>query len=171
MGFEQVKVAGRYASGKSGTLGFKSFPYTGSISTNNANGRMTDLAAAATAISTGDKVLNGVIAMDIHGSLRAEDVPPEQSGLPPALYFSFIGFHSRAIRCARAISSGTILREISFIFIATLFRSAISDYVFLGKHITTVQPNPVLRLASTGHGSRRIGLYPGRHSRLFGHSA
>jgi alkaline phosphatase len=70
MGFEQVKAAGMYASGESGTLSFESFPYTGSISTNDAEGRTTDSAAAATAMATGVKVPNGVIAMEIRGSGR-----------------------------------------------------------------------------------------------------
>ena len=70
MGFEQVKAAGIYAFGESGTLSFESFPYTGSISTNNAEGKTTDSAAAATAMATGVKVLNGVISMEIPGSGR-----------------------------------------------------------------------------------------------------
>ncbi len=70
MGFEQVKAAGIYAFGESGTLSFESFPYTGSISTNNAEGKTTDSAAAATAMATGVKVRNGVISMEIPGSGR-----------------------------------------------------------------------------------------------------
>jgi hypothetical protein len=57
---------------------------------------------------------------------KAEEVPPEQFASLPVVHRSFFGFHSRAIRCASAISSGTILSAISFIFIATSFRSAIS---------------------------------------------
>ena len=70
MGFEQVKAAGMVASGESGTLSFESFPHNGSISTNDAEGRTTDSAAAATAMATGVKVRNGVIAMEIRGSGR-----------------------------------------------------------------------------------------------------
>jgi alkaline phosphatase len=68
MGFEQVKAAGMYASGASGTLSFESFPYSGSVSTTNAEGGTTDSAAAATAIATGIKVSNGVISMEIPGN-------------------------------------------------------------------------------------------------------
>ena len=70
MGFEQVKAAGMYASGERGTLSFESFPHNGSISTNDAEGRTTDSAAAATAMATGVKVRNGVIAMETPGSGR-----------------------------------------------------------------------------------------------------
>ena len=73
MGFEQVKAAGMYASGESGSLSFESFPYIGSISTNNAEGRTTDSAAAATAMATGVRVLNGVIAMEIPGNGRPSE--------------------------------------------------------------------------------------------------
>ena len=70
MGFEQVKAAGMVASGESGTLSFESFPHNGSISTDDVEGRTTDSAAAATAMATGVKVRNGVIAMEIPGSGR-----------------------------------------------------------------------------------------------------
>jgi len=79
MGFEQVKAAGMYASGESGTLSFESFPRIGSISTNNAEGRTTDSAAAATAMATGARVLNGVIAMDIPGNGRPLETILEHS--------------------------------------------------------------------------------------------
>ena len=56
-----------------------------------------------------------------------EDEPPEQFPTLPVRQFSIFGFLSLAIRCASAISSGIILSAISFIFIATLFRSATPD--------------------------------------------
>lgn len=68
MGFEAVKAAGYYASGKTGTLSFEKFPYHAEIQTYAANTPMTDSAAAATAIATGHKVNNGVISMEIPGN-------------------------------------------------------------------------------------------------------
>jgi alkaline phosphatase len=68
MGFEAVKAAGYYASGKTGTLSFERFPHHAEIKTYAANTPMTDSAAAATAMATGYKVNNGVISMEIPGS-------------------------------------------------------------------------------------------------------
>ena len=67
MGFEQVKAAGMFATGRPGTLSFESFPFRGSVNTGNADGKGTDSAAAATAMSTGVKVGNGVISMAFPG--------------------------------------------------------------------------------------------------------
>ena len=45
-------------------LCFTSFPVQGSVKTNNVDGEVTDSAAAATAISTGQKTTNGYLGMD-----------------------------------------------------------------------------------------------------------
>lgn len=68
MGFEAVKAASYYASGKIGSLSFEQFPYQAEMSTQAANTPMTDSAAAATAMATGHKVNNGVISMAIPGN-------------------------------------------------------------------------------------------------------
>jgi len=67
MGFEQVKAAGMYANGQTGTLLFESLPYKGELTTYSANSEITDSAAAATAMATGVKVSNGVISLAIPG--------------------------------------------------------------------------------------------------------
>lgn len=68
MGFEEVKAAGYYAYGETGTLSFEAFPHRAEMATYAANSPMTDSAAAATAMATGHKVNNGVISMELPGS-------------------------------------------------------------------------------------------------------
>ncbi len=70
MGFEQVKAASIYATGKEGTLCFESFPYKTSMTTHSANAAVTDSAASGTAIATGHKVNNKVLSMQIPGDGR-----------------------------------------------------------------------------------------------------
>jgi len=67
MGSEQIKAAGIYGTGVGGTLSFEAFPHKGYISTSNAEGGVTDSAAAATAMATGTKVSNGVLAVALPG--------------------------------------------------------------------------------------------------------
>jgi len=63
MGFEQVKAAGMYLHGEPGTLSFEQFPFQAEVTTHSADSSITDSAAAATAIATGQKVNNGVIGL------------------------------------------------------------------------------------------------------------
>jgi len=67
MGFEQVRAAAIYANGEEGTLCFESFPYETSMTTHSANAAVTDSAASATAMATGQKVNNKVLNMKIPG--------------------------------------------------------------------------------------------------------
>jgi alkaline phosphatase len=67
MGFEQVKAASYYEGGAEGSLSFENLPYTGNVTTYAADNPVTDSAAAATAIATGQKVNNGVISVAIPG--------------------------------------------------------------------------------------------------------
>jgi alkaline phosphatase len=67
MGFEQIKAAGMYAAGMAGSLSFENFSYSGSVNTSNAEGGVTDSAAAATAMATGEKVSNSVISVALPG--------------------------------------------------------------------------------------------------------
>lgn len=71
MGFEQVKATGIYFNGREGSLNFESFPYKGDMSTASASDKVTDSAAAATAMATGVKTINGYVGRDAH----ARDVP------------------------------------------------------------------------------------------------
>ena len=64
MGPEQVKAAHCYAGTN---LVFETFPYRSHLTTVNVDGEVTDSAAAATALSTGCKVYNGVISMAYPG--------------------------------------------------------------------------------------------------------
>jgi alkaline phosphatase len=73
MGYEQIKAAGIYEHGRSGTLGFESFENKNSMTTSSATSVVTDSAAAATAMATGHKVKNGVVSMAIPGDRR--DLP------------------------------------------------------------------------------------------------
>jgi alkaline phosphatase len=67
MGLEHIRAAGMYLNGKPGTLIFESFPYQGTVTTYSADKSVTDSAAAATAVATGQKVNNGTISMAIPG--------------------------------------------------------------------------------------------------------
>ncbi len=73
MGPEQIRAAAMYEGGPRGTLPFESFPYRGTVSTQNAEGGVTDSAAAATAIATGARVSNGVVSVALPGDGR--DLP------------------------------------------------------------------------------------------------
>lgn len=67
MGENHIKAASIYKTGEQGSLCFESFPVIRKIRTKSANKRITDSAAAATALSTGFKVNNGVISKSIPG--------------------------------------------------------------------------------------------------------
>ena len=68
MGAGQIKAAGMYRAGAEGTLSFEAFPHRGYITTRNAEGGVTDSAAAATAMATGTRVSNGVLGLAIPGN-------------------------------------------------------------------------------------------------------
>jgi len=68
MGVGQIKAAGMYRAGAEGTLSFEAFPHRGFISTHNAEGELTESAAAATAMATGTRVSNGVLGLAIPGN-------------------------------------------------------------------------------------------------------
>jgi alkaline phosphatase len=80
MGAEQIKTAGMYRAGAEGTLSFESFPQRGYITTSNAEGGVTDSAAAATAMATGTRVSNGVLALAIPGNSMPLDTVLELLG-------------------------------------------------------------------------------------------
>ena len=67
MGFEQVKAAGMFRYGASGTLSFESFPYRAEVTTHAADSDIPDSAATGTAIATGRKVNLGVVSLAIPG--------------------------------------------------------------------------------------------------------
>lgn len=68
MGAEHVRAAGMYQHGSGGTLFMESFPYSTTMTTHSADNAITDSAAAATAMATGQKVNNGVISMAYPGA-------------------------------------------------------------------------------------------------------
>ena len=74
MGYNQVQTASEAlaADGRE-PLSFLDFPVQGSIKTNNVEGKVTDSAAAATAISTGQKTANGFLGLD-SGKNRIETI-------------------------------------------------------------------------------------------------
>jgi alkaline phosphatase len=67
MGFEQVKAASYYKYGIKGNLSFEHFTIKGNVTTYSADNKVTDSAAAATAISTGVKVKNKAISFGSEG--------------------------------------------------------------------------------------------------------
>ncbi|MHC4985560.1 MAG: alkaline phosphatase [Planctomycetota bacterium] len=64
MGPVQVEAAGMYAGSD---MSFEALPFQGMVTTYSANSAITDSAAAATALATGQKVNNGVISMAYPG--------------------------------------------------------------------------------------------------------
>ena len=66
MGYAQVQAASEaLAAGGRDPLHFLDFPVQGSVKTSNVIGEVTDSAAAATAISTGQKTINGYLGVDV----------------------------------------------------------------------------------------------------------
>lgn len=68
MGLEQVKAAGMYLNGNTPILKFEFFPHSGQVKTQSANQKVTDSAAAGTAMATGVNVNNGVISIRLPGN-------------------------------------------------------------------------------------------------------
>ena len=64
MGTEQVKAGAMYMGAP---LSFEGFPRVGLMNTSSAWGPVTDSAAAATAMATGMKVMNGVLSIRLPG--------------------------------------------------------------------------------------------------------
>ncbi len=62
MGFNHVAATSLFKTGNAGDLFFESFPVHGEMETRSANDSVTDSAAAATAMATGHKVDNYVVA-------------------------------------------------------------------------------------------------------------
>ncbi len=63
MGVSQVALARMKAAGLGGKLHMERLPVSGSVQTHSANSRVTDSAAAGTALATGVKTKNGMIGM------------------------------------------------------------------------------------------------------------
>ncbi len=70
MGPEQIRAAGMYQNGSPGTLFMESFPYSSTMTTYSADNAVTDSAASATAMATGIKVNNHVVAQARPGDGR-----------------------------------------------------------------------------------------------------
>ena len=68
MGPVQMDAGSMYAFGKAGNLYMQTLPHQGFVTTHSADDETTDSAAAATAMATGVKVNNDVIALAIPGS-------------------------------------------------------------------------------------------------------
>ena len=74
MGYAQVQAASEaLAAASREPLSFTDFPVAGSVRTSNINEEVTDSAAAATAIATGNKTLNGYLGLDETGN-RLTDI-------------------------------------------------------------------------------------------------
>ncbi|MGE5553644.1 MAG: alkaline phosphatase [Betaproteobacteria bacterium] len=68
MGFGAVQYARNVLVGPGGRLAFEKLPYVGLVTTYAANGWVTDSAAAATAMATGFKTNNGMVAVKPDGT-------------------------------------------------------------------------------------------------------
>lgn len=67
MGSAHIKTTSLFLYGKEGGLFFESLPHKATMTTRSAGGAITDSAAAGTAMATGHKVSNNVIALAIPG--------------------------------------------------------------------------------------------------------
>ncbi len=67
MGPEQIRAAGMFQDGIEGGLSFETFPIQTLMTTYSSNIEITDSAAAATALATGQKVNNGVLSIQLPG--------------------------------------------------------------------------------------------------------
>jgi len=67
MGTGHLAAAGAYRNGRPGRLVFERFPHHARVTTTNLSGAVTDSAAAATAMATCVKTLNGVISVALPG--------------------------------------------------------------------------------------------------------
>jgi alkaline phosphatase len=67
MGPEQIKAAGFYKYGETGSLYFEKLPYQTEMSTQSFSLLPTDSAASATAMATGHRVFNKVLSLQIPG--------------------------------------------------------------------------------------------------------
>lgn len=83
MGFEHVNLARLVEVGESGTLTMDKFPMNASVTTFSADEAITDSAAAATAIATGEKTNNTMISIDPNGT-RLETILEIAQGLGKA---------------------------------------------------------------------------------------
>lgn len=67
MGFEHLNAASLYAHGEEGQLFMQTAPYQHVVSTGNVEDRVTDSAASATAMATGQRVENRVLSVGADG--------------------------------------------------------------------------------------------------------
>jgi alkaline phosphatase len=67
MGEAQARAASLYGFGEPGRLSFEELPYRALVRTDTADGAVTDSAAAATAMATGQKVSYNVVSLAIPG--------------------------------------------------------------------------------------------------------
>jgi alkaline phosphatase len=67
MGYQHVNAGSYYLTGAAGNLSFEQY-YKCGVKTYSANSSVTDSAAAATALATGNKVNNGVISQASNGT-------------------------------------------------------------------------------------------------------
>jgi alkaline phosphatase len=68
MGFRHVEAGSLYAYGGVGLTNMESLPYHGRITTASVSG-VTDSAAAATTMATGQKTINGYLGMDVQAQV------------------------------------------------------------------------------------------------------
>lgn len=86
MGLSQVAMASAKATGPGGKLHMERLPVAGTVRTYSASSRVTDSAAAGTAMATGVKTKNGMIGMDPDGGAYLTLLEAAQAkGMPTGL--------------------------------------------------------------------------------------
>ncbi len=126
MGLSQVAMASAKATGPGGKLHMERLPVAGTVRTYSASSRVTDSAAAGTALATGVKTKNGMIGVDpderayltVLEAAQAKGMPTglvATSAITHATPASF-GAHVRSRKMETDIAEQLIANEINVLF-------------------------------------------------------
>ncbi len=114
MGPEQRKAAQWLSSGLNGTLNMDKLDYVGASKTASTDNAITDSAAAGTAISTGVKTNNGVIAMDASlNTLQTILEAAQANGMSTGLITTTQLSHATPATFASHVESREMMTEIA----------------------------------------------------------
>jgi len=126
MGLNQVALAGSAVAGPSGKLHIERLPVSGLVRTHSSNSRVTDSAAAGTALACGVKTNNGVIGMTPDGKayisiLEAAQARGMATGLVATSTISHatpasFGSHAKSRKLEPAICEQLIAGRINVLF-------------------------------------------------------
>lgn len=136
MGAEQQRAARIFKNGDTAPLAFEALARSGCVHTANASGGVTDSAAAATAMATGHKVDNGVLALQ---------TPGDGSELPTALELLQAGGRSTGL-----VTTATRLTDATPAAFAAHAASRYDDETIAAAYLGRSRPR-VLMGGPSGH--------------------